>query len=616
MNLIKKIEIQYFRSIYWESITEVNGLNILTGKNDAGKSNVLKALNLFFNNQTDSGVDFDFAKDFNLDRLEEVRKETVKGKQFIQIKITFIRGKQYQSTLPETFTVTKKWLRNDTTPTVTDNIKQQLERVGKKYSDRSKSSLTLFLKKINYMYIPAVKDEKTFGKVLSMLQECIFSEKLSINQNLTAAVDTIASSISTTVSDINEEFKSVTGIETSVNPPRDLPNLYNKSLSIYTKYGNNEVGLNHRGDGIRVRYIPSILNYIADNSKQFSIWGFEEPENSLEYNLAVELAEAFYGSYSKKSIVFLTTHSPAFISLHNREGVQLYRCFNNRNGKTVGTIIIKDKDLNKTKEKYPKLEEELGYFKIQQEIYAQYHKLIMENEATNALISDLQKELETARKPVVLTEGKTDALILKEAWKKLYDRDCPYEIKSCSITDESQVSSAGCDILAKYLESYRFDSDHIVVGMFDRDKAGINAYKLDKNYIESSTKQWKISKNNKAYAFMIPVPVGKEKFADNENLCIEFLFERSDLEKKVEGVGLGLIPPVVYQTCRGKQIGCYKTDDFSLFEINKDTKTYFAEKIVPTFHKEAFVHFKTVFELIETMVSSQVSTENINTEKG
>jgi predicted ATP-dependent endonuclease of OLD family len=607
MNLIKKIEIQYFRSIYWESITEVSGLNVLTGKNDAGKSNVLKALNLFFNNQTDSGVDFDFNKDFNLDRLEEVRKETVKGKQFIQIKITFIRGNQYKGTLPEVFTVTKKWLRNDTLPTVTDNIQQQLEKAGKKYSDRSKSSLTLFLKKISYMYIPAVKDEKTFGKVLSMLQECVFSEKLSTNKQLTSALDTIACGISTTVGDINEEFKTVTGVETSVNPPRNLHDFYNRSLSIYTKYGNNEVGLDHRGDGIRVRYIPSILNYIASNSKQFSILGFEEPENSLEYNLALELAESFYSAYSKKSIMFLTTHSPAFISLHNRLDVQLYRCFNNRDGKTVGTIIIKEKDLSKKKEQYPKLEEELGYFKIQQDIYEQYHKLIMENETTNALVSALQKELKSARKPVVLTEGKTDALILKEAWHKLYNKDCPYEIKSCSITDENEVSCAGCDILAKYLESYRFDSDHIVVGIFDRDKAGINAYKLDKNYIETPTKQWKTSKNNKAYAFMLPIPVGKEKFAENENLCIEFLFERSDLEKKVEGVGLGLVPPMVYQTCRGKQIGSYKTDDFSLFEIDKDTKTYFAEKIVQTLPKEAFVHFKLIFELLETIISSQVS---------
>ena len=134
MNIIKKIEIQYFRSIYWQSITDADGLNILTGKNDAGKSNVLKALNLFFNNQTDFGVDFDFSKDFNLDRLEQVRKETVKGKQFIQIKITFNRGKNYENTLPETFTVTKKWFRNDVQPSVVvDNIQYQLEKSGKIY---------------------------------------------------------------------------------------------------------------------------------------------------------------------------------------------------------------------------------------------------------------------------------------------------------------------------------------------------------------------------------------------------------------------------------------------------------------------------------------------------
>lgn len=48
--MIEKIEIQYFRSIYRISFTNVSSINILTGKNDVGKSNVLKALNLFFNN--------------------------------------------------------------------------------------------------------------------------------------------------------------------------------------------------------------------------------------------------------------------------------------------------------------------------------------------------------------------------------------------------------------------------------------------------------------------------------------------------------------------------------------------------------------------------------------
>ena len=40
-------------------------MNIFVGMNDVGKSNVLKALNLFFNGQTDYNVDFDFKKDFS-----------------------------------------------------------------------------------------------------------------------------------------------------------------------------------------------------------------------------------------------------------------------------------------------------------------------------------------------------------------------------------------------------------------------------------------------------------------------------------------------------------------------------------------------------------------------
>ena len=47
--MIEKIEIQYFRSIYRTIITGVEDINVITGKNDVGKSNILRALNLFFN---------------------------------------------------------------------------------------------------------------------------------------------------------------------------------------------------------------------------------------------------------------------------------------------------------------------------------------------------------------------------------------------------------------------------------------------------------------------------------------------------------------------------------------------------------------------------------------
>ena len=129
MKIISKIEIQYFRSIYRSNIIDLADLNIFTGKNDVGKSNVLKALNLFFNNNINDGGGFDFQENFNKIRFDQVRKESVKGKQFIQIKVTFNRGNSMEKTLPEQFTVTKKWLRYDTMTLITDDLEKRCKRL-------------------------------------------------------------------------------------------------------------------------------------------------------------------------------------------------------------------------------------------------------------------------------------------------------------------------------------------------------------------------------------------------------------------------------------------------------------------------------------------------------
>ena len=56
MITIKKITIKNFRSIVNETI-DFSDFNCFVGKNDSGKSNVLKALNLFFNGKTDFDTD-------------------------------------------------------------------------------------------------------------------------------------------------------------------------------------------------------------------------------------------------------------------------------------------------------------------------------------------------------------------------------------------------------------------------------------------------------------------------------------------------------------------------------------------------------------------------------
>ena len=56
MNLIASIEISYFRSFSEiVKITNCKDLNIFSGKNDSGKSNILRALNLFF---SENKIDF------------------------------------------------------------------------------------------------------------------------------------------------------------------------------------------------------------------------------------------------------------------------------------------------------------------------------------------------------------------------------------------------------------------------------------------------------------------------------------------------------------------------------------------------------------------------------
>lgn len=56
---ISSIQIKNFRSIR-NVLIKATEFNILVGTNDVGKSNVLKALNLFFNGQTDYNKAFSF----------------------------------------------------------------------------------------------------------------------------------------------------------------------------------------------------------------------------------------------------------------------------------------------------------------------------------------------------------------------------------------------------------------------------------------------------------------------------------------------------------------------------------------------------------------------------
>ncbi len=63
MRLIQSIQVEGFRSIQSASLTPLSGLTTFVGKNSSGKSNLLRALSLFFNNELEPGRPLVFARD-------------------------------------------------------------------------------------------------------------------------------------------------------------------------------------------------------------------------------------------------------------------------------------------------------------------------------------------------------------------------------------------------------------------------------------------------------------------------------------------------------------------------------------------------------------------------
>ena len=100
---IRSIHIENFRSI--KSLdADLAQMAIFVGKNDCGKSNILRALNLFFNDETNPGVEFDFEDDYNFFAPIRARK----AKQIV-VRVEIGLPQSYQDTNGNVVIWEKKW---------------------------------------------------------------------------------------------------------------------------------------------------------------------------------------------------------------------------------------------------------------------------------------------------------------------------------------------------------------------------------------------------------------------------------------------------------------------------------------------------------------------------
>ena len=516
MKVIDSITIRYFRSVYTLTIGKCRDITVLTGKNDVGKSNILKALNLFFCNQSDYLNYFNFTEDYSITRKEEVRKDTIRGQQFISISVRFLRGDRMPNSLPPVFSVTKKWDMHSNEPKISSDVQARMaayaKKSGIKYSEKTTStSLSIFLNRIKYIYIPAIKDERVFSEVLNVLQQNLFDSK---NRHiLDKPIGNANEAVQEIIGELQTDFQQATGISNFIELPTTL-NYTNGLLQINTQTYGGSVTIDKRGDGIRTHYIPKILHYVSTHSKNFYIWGFEEPENSYEYRRCLQVADEFDTQYSEKSQIFITSHSPAFFG--EETGRKVIYHIGNKNGKTS----IFNSNLHS-------LDEELGYIELYRGFIEQVKNLQSTMKEKERQIQSLEMMLDNLNVPLVLTEGKTDAALLKLAINRLdLQHFLHWEIKPIQSNGTSNN-----EVLLKYLLELRDNScpSTVVVGMFDRDTklpANINGNDIDirnEEYV-------KIGEN--IYAFAIPTPYNRQ---ETDEISIEHYFTDDEITTEFNG---------------------------------------------------------------------------------
>lgn len=519
---IERITIKKFRSIAEETFNAKN-LTVFVGRNDAGKSNILKALNLFFNNETDLGQSFDFETDYSRFAVKQKKKA-----QEISIEIIF--------SPPDTFrdhskriSWTKKW-RKDGFYTPGEKI---VFADGSQITDRSRVSV--WLRRLRYHYVPAIKGNDYFSSLLKSLYRTLYA---TIKTDLQKAGQAFVGNIREHTKLLSGELSKKLNLDSKIQLPEDLSNLFS-TLDFETVSKGQSIALKHRGDGIKVRHLPVILKFLAEKERihhskgavrSDTIWGYEEPENNLELHYAFELAKDFE-KYSEDVQIFLTTHSPAFYTIGKGHSNTLkYASFKDAENSSTR---IKSVDENNIKE----IDEAMGLLPI---IGPYVEEKISENQELRKIIADLKDET----KPVLFVEGKTDKTILENAWKRLKGKDVmPFRIQPAF--DRYFIGNT-----FRRGEIFKNNNDLIFIGLFDFDEAFENWERL-LELKQNNLKMWEFAekeetkglrlkhRNHAAHVFLLPVPAHRKEYA-NKNygrmsaLSIELLFEDDKLTSFVE----------------------------------------------------------------------------------
>ncbi len=285
MKIISAVEIRGFRSIRSCPMRELGSFTALAGLNNSGKSNVLRALNAFFNGQTDEGTPIDIDRDYyrpdlRLKKAKEIRisvtfslPNAFKFRQGLDNVQQLLGGRQ--------FVITKSWKRNEPAPTYLLG--------DKKLSLDERILVDQFLQLIRFRYIPnRVLPVEVVRREHQALRDVLvrrLGQKSKVHgttfSDIKATSDAVISALARRLAEASPDVGSV-----RLATPTSCSDMV---FAFGYKLGHDGIEMDDimQGSGIQSLLMLETL-YLIDQDyfqqfgwKQAAVWAVEEPESSL-----------------------------------------------------------------------------------------------------------------------------------------------------------------------------------------------------------------------------------------------------------------------------------------------------------------------------------------------
>jgi len=289
---------------------------VICGENNIGKTNYLRALNLFFNHLEDGSL---FKPE------EDIPHHIYYGSRGAGSKTELI-GKFLIDDVPTSLKVTFK---SD------GSIEHKINNKSCNSSD-VKSVLNhfsfLFVESSN-INLPLIMSEilEKDGLLSLDYKRRKQSEPLQkLNEFIVLAQDAIAD----IERDINKCFEKLTDFDGILKGKKIKINFAEfeklrdvvKSMTSITLFDGNNNSIASKGSGAQRAVFIALMQYISQNSKVNIIWGVDEPEVFLQPKLQKKLSEVIDEIVlDKKQPVILTTHSQHFVSLKDLSSTHVFQ---------------------------------------------------------------------------------------------------------------------------------------------------------------------------------------------------------------------------------------------------------------------------------------------------